>query len=226
MAMLYWTPVKHVELCIRGHRPACSRRGLPIDVAVLVGLVALASACAGEGNEASPTEAAESPGSVQPPGEDATPEEPGDAPAQVLNGPIWPAPGTYRGTYFVPVTDELAAYALFEIDEIEIRLQGGELELRYDLPALLLGDSFGLSFRGAVSSAPGVTLLGDHGSATCSAVDSVWRCDEMLRDLSPDLNKIEEELSQMSAPEAEARRGVAEVFAVDPIGVLSFDMTP
>jgi hypothetical protein len=137
-----------------------------------------------------------------------------------------PAPGMYRGAYTVPVPDDLAPYAEFEIDPIEVRVQDGELELRYRMPALLLGEAPNVSFRGAASTAGEYLLEGDYGSATCAPRGTVFRCDEVLRDMEPEADKVAEALSQLSEREAEGRLAVSEHFAVDPIGVLSFDMTP
>jgi hypothetical protein len=119
------------------------------------------------------------------------------------------------------VPDELANYALFEIDEIRIRTEGDELLLRYDLPALLLGDSRGVSFRGGVDASPGTYILdGDDGRATCSSVDGVWTCHEVLHGFELDEGKISEILASLPESEAQPRRAVSERFADDPIGIL------
>jgi hypothetical protein len=67
------------------------------------------------------------------------------------------------------------------------------------------------------------SLGGDDGRATCRGVDGAWTCDEVLSGIEPDPRKIERTLAELPAPEARARRAVSEQFAVDPIGVLSFD---
>ena len=137
-----------------------------------------------------------------------------------------PEPGVYAGSYAVPVPEELRAYAEYELEQIEIRLRDGELELRYRMPVLLIGEAREVSFRGDASAAGDYVLAGDYGSATCGVRDSVFRCDEVLRDMEPDADKIAEALSALPEQEASGRRAVSDRFAIDPIGVLSFDMTP
>jgi hypothetical protein len=141
--------------------------------------------------------------------------------------PTQPVSGVYRGTYFVPVPDDLEQYALFAIDAIRLDIQGEDLELRYELPALLVGDSRGISFRGGVRGAgTEYALDGDNGRATCNASNETWTCDEVLYGIALEEDKIEQRLAELPAPEALARRAVADRFAVDPIGVLRFEMLP
>jgi hypothetical protein len=141
--------------------------------------------------------------------------------------PSMPEPGVYQGRYVVPVPEDLAAYAQYEIEQIEIRIREGEMELRYRMPVLLVGNSRDVSFRGDANAAGNYSLEGDNGSATCGVRDGgFFRCDEALRDMEPDAQKIAEALSALPEPEASGRRAVSDRFAIDPIGVLSFDMTP
>ena len=217
--MLNWllvAPLQHGRALFQTRAVAGVRlAALPITALSL----AVLSACGGA-DAAAPSETAqEMPAGDLEPTESSTPEL------------TTPEPGLYGGNYFVPVPDELVDYADFAIGVIEVRMRGSELELRYDLPALLVGETRGVSFRGELTRAargePSQFVLeGDDGRATCAAQDGIWRCDEVLRDVQPDLSKIEQELADLTEPEAAGRRAVAERFAVDPIGVLSFDMTP
>ncbi len=125
----------------------------------------------------------------------------------------------------MPVPEALAPFAELAVEPIEVRLRDAELELRYPMPALLLGEARNVSFRGTLNAQSEYLLEGDYGSATCTVAGGVFRCDEVLRDMKPDADKLAEALSQLSEPEARGRRAVSERFAVDPIGVLSFDMT-
>jgi hypothetical protein len=145
----------------------------------------------------------------------------------VVASPSQLVSGVYRGTYFVPVPDELEDYALFAIDAIRIDIQGEDLELRYELPELLVGDSRGISFRGgARGDGTEYALDGDSGRATCSASNGAWTCDEVLHGIELEAEKMDRKLAELPASEALARRAVADHFAVDPIGILRFEGLP
>jgi hypothetical protein len=156
--------------------------------------------------------------------EGSTPESPSAAAATAAAAA--PEPGLYAGTYHVPVPPELEAYADFELEAVRLELRGSELVLQYDLPALLLGEAQGVSFRGAAASDGSYTLQGDSGTATCRASDASWTCDEVLQGIELDSDKMDRELASMSAEEAIGRRSVAARFASDPIGVLHIHSSP
>jgi hypothetical protein len=126
----------------------------------------------------------------------------------------------------VPVPAELESYALFELESVRLDMNGAELALQYDLPELLLGEARGLSFRGGEVRPGEYVLAGDHGVATCRASEGRWRCDEELFGIELDTDKIDRLLSSLPAAEAQARRGVAEWFKIDPIGVLEVELGP
>jgi hypothetical protein len=140
--------------------------------------------------------------------------------------PAPPAPGVYRGTYFVPVPLELEPYALFELESVRVELRGDELGLQYDLPELLLGEPRGLSFRGVAGEGGEYRLEGDDGVATCRPNAGRWKCDEVLNGIELDASKIDRLLASLSDAEARARRDVADRFTVDPIGVLDLPLSP
>lgn len=137
-----------------------------------------------------------------------------------------PAAGVYRGTYFVPVPPELEPYALFELESVRVEARDDELGLQYDLPELLLGESRGLSFRGGATADGEYRLEGDDGVATCRSSAGRWRCDEALNGIELDASKIERLLEPLPDAEARGRRGVADRFSVDPIGVLEVELSP
>ncbi len=134
-----------------------------------------------------------------------------------------PEPGTYPGSYFVPVPAELVPYASFDLEEVRLELHGGELTLRYDLPELLLGNARGISFRGGSDESGIYTLGGDDGVATCQSTASGWDCDEVLSGIDVDVDAVDRILSGLPDREAAARRSVTDRFAVDPIGVLHIE---
>jgi hypothetical protein len=149
----------------------------------------------------------------------------GAAPA-TESDPAPPAAGVYRGTYFVPVPPELEPYALFELDSVRVEARGDELGLHYDLPELLLGEPRGLSFRGGAAADGEYRLEGDDGVATCRPSAGRWRCEEALNGIELDAGKIDRLLERMPDAEARARRGVADRFSIDPIGVLEVELSP
>jgi hypothetical protein len=132
------------------------------------------------------------------------------------------APGA--GTYTVPVTEALEGFATFDVAEVRYRERDGELELTYDLPALLVGEPLRLSFQGSSTAddAGNVVLTGDSGVATCRTELELVRCDEELPGVALDADKLERELAPFAADERAARRAIAEQFSVDPIGILRF----
>jgi hypothetical protein len=136
-----------------------------------------------------------------------------------------PPAGVYRGTYSVPVPFELEPYASFELESVRVEVRGDELGLHYDLPELLLGEPRGLSFRGGSTAAGDYRLEGDHGVATCRPSAGRWRCDEALNGIELDAMKIDRLLEPMPDAEARARRGVADRFSIDPIGVLEVELS-
>jgi hypothetical protein len=132
--------------------------------------------------------------------------------------------GVYAGTYVVPIEAELEAYARFDVSAVRFDVDGAELGLRYDLPELLLGQARRISFRGTADAAGVYQLAGDAGTASCRRDSNDWVCDEVLRSVELDTNKLDRLLSTLPEAEAQARRSVADRFIVDPIGVLHVQM--
>jgi hypothetical protein len=128
----------------------------------------------------------------------------------------------WRASYSVPVPVDLEPYATFELDDLRFRQRGDEWTLDYSLPALLLGASQKLSFRGSIDASGAYVLSGDAGSLTCIAEADTLRCDEVLAAVELDREKLERALAEFPATENQARWDVAERFADDPIGVLRF----
>jgi hypothetical protein len=137
--------------------------------------------------------------------------------------PAAAAPGS--GTYTVPVEPELERFATFDVSDVRFRERGGELELSYDLPELLVGEPQQLSFRGASDPDEDgqFVLSGDSGVATCRQELELMRCDEVLERVELDTDKLERALDGLAPEEQQARRAVAERFSVDPIGFLRFE---
>jgi hypothetical protein len=204
-----------------------SIRSVSIPGAMLLGTILVGSILLGCG---APSAAAD-PGFEASAGGDGAAEPGGPAPTgngapATSSDPDPPAAGVYRGTYFVPVPPELEPYALFELESVRVEARGDELGLQYDLPELLLGEPRGLSFRGGATADGEYRLEGDDGVATCRPSAGRWRCDEALNGIELDASKIERLLEALPDAEARGRRGVADRFSVDPIGVLELGLSP
>src|SRR5262249_34546723 len=97
--------------------------------------------------------------------------------------------------------------------------------LDYPFPSVLSGVSDQrVSFRGSVTE-PGVAeLSGAPGSARCAFSTEVVRCSEMVPSLMTDPASALQMLQNQPLSELErmARADVIQLFAADPIGVLTF----
>jgi len=125
-------------------------------------------------------------------------------------------------TYHVPVPAELEPYSNFELGDLRLREHGGEWELQYTLPALLVGGHQELSFRGSTSDTGALQLLGDAGQVTCQSLGTSMVCDEVLNRVELDRDKLERSFADLPAEESAARWAVVGRFSDDPIGVLTF----
>lgn len=130
-----------------------------------------------------------------------------------------PAETTQAGVYFVPPRGPASSY---EVDDVSLRAEGGELRLDYTLPRLLVGRSARVSFRGPMTDGA-VTLTGSDGTATCvydPAADVSVRCDERFTGLQVDLDGVRAEAQRVDPTQVEARVAVSRAFSIEPIGVL------
>ena len=147
-------------------------------------------------------------------------------PACVPDGQVAPPhPDILGAVYSVPVPPELEPYASYPLEGVSLcRLDGG-LELGYSLPALLLGKKTRVSFQGGLNAATGTyELSGADGTASCSIAEGQWICHEAFVGLVVDLAEVAKETEGLDPVEAEARLKVAELFSIDPIGILDFSL--
>jgi hypothetical protein len=136
------------------------------------------------------------------------------------------SPSADHANYHVPVPAELEPYSNFELSDLRLRAHGGEWELEYTLPELLVGGRQRLSFRGSASETGDYQLLGDAGLVTCHSLGASMTCDEVLNRVELDRDKLERSFAALPAPESAARWAVADHFSDDPIGVLTFPAQP
>ncbi|MDH3199478.1 MAG: hypothetical protein OEM15_01160 [Myxococcales bacterium] len=135
---------------------------------------------------------------------------------------------TVDGLYTVPVDDaSLSPFATQPV-LLDWRARNGEYRLDYDFPVELTGLSQRVSFEGQAQPDGSIELVGDLGSASCSADPTGARfvCTERFPQLEFDLTRLARDFEQrgLSAIEIARRLEVASIFQSDPIGVLSFSL--
>jgi hypothetical protein len=130
----------------------------------------------------------------------------------------------FRGQYIVPPRSVAATYA---VPEVRWVIFGEQVVLAYNLPRLLVGQSFGLALAGTLSAdRTSATLSGAAGTASCQTRPSdgaLVRCDERFMGLVVDLAGVRDRAEREDPGAVEARVAVSQRFASDPIGVLEID---
>ncbi|APR81509.1 Hypothetical protein A7982_06858 [Minicystis rosea] len=134
----------------------------------------------------------------------------------------------FRGTYEVPVTPDLASAAVYGVAEVEWHVVGNTVTLEYDLPLGLVGTDVRVEFTGPMDTATSTAkLTGLPGTADCTLSGTGISCLEHMSGLlpmTPDYAVIEALAQTEYAGPAAHRIEVAKQFAVDPIGIVKFDL--
>jgi len=133
-----------------------------------------------------------------------------------------------QASYRVPVPEDLAPWATYAVDRVELEYDGQRIEIRYDFPRWLNGvgadvvleGTYAVDTTGFEVTAPGL------GSGTCVREHDRFECSEILSGISVDRSKAEERMqaSNLDSEEIEQRLRVTDRFATDPIGVLEFQL--
>jgi len=135
---------------------------------------------------------------------------------------------TVDGLYTVPVDDASLSPFATQTVLLDWGERNGEYRLDYDFPEELTGISQRVSFEGQTAQDGSIELVGDLGSASCSAdpTGAGFVCTERFPQLEFDLDRLERNFEQrgLSALEIARRLEVASIFQSDPIGVLSFSL--
>lgn len=158
--------------------------------------------------------------------EEAAP--PGDPPALTPDQPLPAASGTYAGRYLVPAPAELAEAASYPIDHVDWEVEGGAVNLHYDLPEGLVGGAIPVSLAGPL--APGdrmIELSGEVATGVCVASLSTITCREEffgLGELPIDMAVVTERAALEYAGPAAHRQELARLFDADPIGFVEIDL--
>lgn len=124
--------------------------------------------------------------------------------------------------YVVPTVDEsLRPSATYPVaGGITWRVDGATAQLRYKLPAALVGEATSVTMSGALDPRTGAfELTGPLGTASCTTPNGSLVCNERLPGVRVDLAMVAQEV--VGAPDAVSRLEVSRTFGTDPIGVFS-----
>lgn len=117
--------------------------------------------------------------------------------------------------YEVPVPAELAAFATYDLEGLEVQSESGEVSLRYQLPLALTGVEQKVKLSGRVES-DGVMRLSDENGSTmeCREVNAQETCRVVYKGVRQDLGLVKIHLTSLAlAPdELEGKFAVAEFF--------------
>lgn len=151
-----------------------------------------------------------------------------ETPPMTPSDPLPLVSGTYAGHYLVPAPAELADAATYPIDHVDWEVEGGSVNLHYDLPEGLVGGAIPVSLAGPLS--PGdrmVELDGDVATGVCVATATTVTCREEffgLGDLPICMTVVTERAAAEYAGPAAHRQQLAVLFDADPIGFVQIDL--
>lgn len=128
------------------------------------------------------------------------------------------AVGEPAGTFRVPVPDDLAPFATYEVDEAAFEIVDGTLSVSFRLPEGLLGFAASATFTGPVVGGE-AAVSGPMGHGTCR-VDSGVECALAYRADAADVAAVQAHWTARGDAFVDARVQVASLFADDPHGVL------
>jgi hypothetical protein len=133
-----------------------------------------------------------------------------------------PPPAVVHGTYRVPVPDDLAPFATYELDDASVEIVDGVLTVQFRLPEGLLGFTAPATFTGNVASSGGaveVAVSGYMGHGSCR-FDGGVECALAYYAVETDLTAVTEYWRARGDAFIDARVQVASLFDDDPLGVL------
>jgi hypothetical protein len=143
--------------------------------------------------------------------------------------PLPAATGSYLGHYVVPAPADLAAAAIFPVDQVDWTVVGGVATLHYNLPRGLVGGTVAITLTG--TAAPGATQISVTsalGTGACVAAGTKVTCREVFGDLGTlpiSMPVVEQVAATQFAGPVASRVAIANVFGNDPIGFVDFDLS-
>lgn len=110
------------------------------------------------------------------------------------------------GVYWVPVGQQLAQFALFDIPKVAVKTDEDTVKIEYDLPPELTGTVHKVEFEGPRSKLGPVVLTGDYGKMECPAAGDFSNCAVSYRDLNFDASARTALLQSISKNDEELRK--------------------
>jgi len=142
--------------------------------------------------------------------------------------PMPAASGSWVGHYRVPAPNSLSTAATFDVSDVDWSVVAGVATLHYDLPVGLVGGDVSVSLSGALTTgATTVTLTAGSGTGSCTAQGNIVTCSENFDNLGAlpvNPTVVQQTATQDSVAPAD-RMAVANLFGVDPIGTVTFDLS-
>jgi len=137
--------------------------------------------------------------------------------------------GSWVGHYVVPSSPALASAANFAVPEVKWTVLANVATLHYDLPVGLVGGNVSVTLNGPMTSG-GVTavqLTTGSGTGSCTAAGTIVTCSEVFGNLGalPVNTTIVQTTASQDNIAPAARVAVANLFGVDPIGTVTFDVS-
>jgi hypothetical protein len=122
-------------------------------------------------------------------------------------------------TYSVPVPENLAAYASFNIPA-QYTKTADSISVSYVLPQDLTGNQMTVQLQGSLS---GTTLEGPNAQATCTDIQNMASCKITYTGLPLDLATTEQYLSSKytNSTGLKYRQQVAAIFSSEPVGIIT-----
>ena len=129
--------------------------------------------------------------------------------------------------YSLPVPAPLAQYSQFQFSAVQTTTDASHIVISYSLPAELTGNNeTTIQLQGDFTKDQPLVLQGDRASATCNGTQygEIGQCQITYRNLGLDSAAVSNFLSHSISDSAElqARLQVANIFASEPVGVLTY----
>lgn len=132
-----------------------------------------------------------------------------------------------RGTYEVPVTEDLQSHATYPVKYKADNYGQDPNTLTFFLPSALVGTQKLVTLTRDLANGPqSTTWSGKNAQADCQNVERSFRCVVKFNDLAIIPEEVEAAVrAQFKLPEAiEGRIQVARVFEGEPIGIINYKL--
>lgn len=129
-----------------------------------------------------------------------------------------------RGTYQVPVADELKAFADYPVKFKADNYQDIPTTISFPMPSALLGEE--TIFTMSKVSDQSTEWAGENIKGNCETLGRYFKCTVQFGSLTVDPKKLETSINQQytTSEEIAGRKMVALSFGAEPIGILIYKM--